>query len=54
MMSQQLLMHGGVQHEPVGAFAAKVRDGQHAEMFQMQQYLADWFGGAGMPCPMGS
>ncbi|MEV0819879.1 DUF305 domain-containing protein [Nonomuraea rubra] len=54
MMSQQLLMHGDVQHPPVAAFAAKVRDAQHAEMVQMRQYLADWFGGEGMPCPMGS
>ncbi|TMR89741.1 hypothetical protein [Nonomuraea basaltis] len=32
-----------------------VRDSQHAEMFQMQRYLADWFGtGWRMPCgPMG-
>jgi uncharacterized protein (DUF305 family) len=52
MMSQQLLMHGGVQHEQVAAFAANVRDAQHAEMFTMQQYLADWFGGSVMPCPM--
>lgn len=51
-MSQQLVMHGRVQHAEVTAFAAKVRDAQHAEMFQMQQYLADWFGGWGMPCPM--
>uniref|UniRef100_UPI003F49629D DUF305 domain-containing protein n=1 Tax=Nonomuraea bangladeshensis TaxID=404385 RepID=UPI003F49629D len=52
MMSQQLLMHGDVQHEQVAEFAAKVRDDQHAEMLRMQQYLADWFGGSGMPCPI--
>lgn len=52
MMSQQLLMHGRVPHGQVAAFAGKVRDGQHAEMVQMQRYLADWFGGSGMPCPM--
>ncbi|NUW30335.1 DUF305 domain-containing protein [Nonomuraea sp. SMC257] len=51
MMSQQLLMHGGIQHEEVAEFAGAVRDSQHAEMFRMQRYLADWFGsGWRMPC----
>ncbi|MET9342111.1 DUF305 domain-containing protein [Nonomuraea sp. NPDC003804] len=51
MMSQQLLMHGRVQHREVADFARTVRDSQHAEMFQMQRYLADWFGtGWRMPC----
>ncbi|MGW3353407.1 hypothetical protein ACWDA3_59840 [Nonomuraea rubra] len=36
----------------VAAFARQVRDGQHAEMVRMQRYLAEWFGGSGMPCPM--
>ncbi|MFI7537866.1 DUF305 domain-containing protein [Streptosporangium sp. NPDC049376] len=53
MMSQQLLMHGQAQHEQVAAFARTVRDAQHAEMFQMRQYLADWFGQTGMPCGPG-
>ncbi|TDD02959.1 DUF305 domain-containing protein [Nonomuraea deserti] len=49
MMSQQLLMHGGVQHEPVATFAAKVRDDQHAEMFQMRSI---WLtGSAARACP---
>ncbi|MFG1708644.1 DUF305 domain-containing protein [Nonomuraea sp. M3C6] len=55
MMSQQLLMHGRIQHPEIATFATKVRDAQHAEMLQMQQYLANWFGGGGgmgMPCPM--
>jgi uncharacterized protein (DUF305 family) len=52
MMSQHLLMHGRVPHAEVATFAGQVRDAQHAEMFQMQRYLADWFGGSGMPCPM--
>lgn len=52
MMSEQLLMHGRVPHAEIAAFAGQVRDAQHAEMFQMQQYLADWFGRSGMPCPM--
>lgn len=44
MMSQQLLMHGRIQHPQIADFARTVRDSQHAEMFQMQRYLADWFG----------
>ncbi|WP_197048593.1 DUF305 domain-containing protein [Streptosporangium roseum] len=49
MMSQQLLMRGRAEHEQVAAFARTVRDDQHAEMFQMRQWLADWFGETGMP-----
>lgn len=45
MMSQQLLMHGPIEHQDVTGFARTVRDAQHAEIFQMQRYLADWFGG---------
>ncbi|MGP3915953.1 DUF305 domain-containing protein [Nonomuraea sp. 10N515B] len=44
MMSQQLLMRGQAEHQEIRAFAASVRDSQHTEMFQMQQYLSDWFG----------
>ncbi|WP_433432007.1 DUF305 domain-containing protein [Nonomuraea sp. CA-141351] len=51
MMSQQLLMHGRIQHPEIADFARTVRDGQHTEMLQMQRYLADWFGtGWRMPC----
>ncbi|MEV1174473.1 DUF305 domain-containing protein [Nonomuraea sp. NPDC049784] len=50
MMSQQLLSPGRAQHGEVAAFAAKVRDDRHAEISQMQRYLADWFGGWSMPC----
>ncbi|GAA3248185.1 DUF305 domain-containing protein [Nonomuraea helvata] len=49
-MSQQLLASGRAEHPEVAEFAAKVRDTQHAEMFQMRRYLADWFGEWGMPC----
>ncbi|MDP4511865.1 DUF305 domain-containing protein [Nonomuraea turcica] len=52
MMSQHLLMHGNISHPEVAAFAGQVSDAQHAEMFQMQQYMADWFRGSGMSCPM--
>ncbi|MFC4119810.1 DUF305 domain-containing protein [Nonomuraea zeae] len=51
MMSQQLLVRGRIQHQEVAGFARTVRDGQRAEMFRMQRYLADWFGaGREMPC----
>lgn len=51
MMSQQLLTHGRIQHPQIADFARTVRDSQHAEMLQMQRYLADWFGtGWRMPC----
>jgi uncharacterized protein (DUF305 family) len=45
MMSQQLLVQGRIQHPELTEFAARVRDSQHAEIFQMQRYLADWFDG---------
>ncbi|MEQ4721773.1 DUF305 domain-containing protein [Nonomuraea sp. B19D2] len=50
MMSQQLLASGRAEHAEVANFAAKVRDTQHTEMFQMRRYLADWFGESSMPC----
>ncbi|TMR93169.1 DUF305 domain-containing protein [Nonomuraea basaltis] len=55
MMSQHLLMHGRIQHQEITGFVGTVRDTQHAEALQMQQYLADWFGTAGwrMPCGPG-
>ncbi|MGI5286531.1 DUF305 domain-containing protein [Nonomuraea polychroma] len=53
IMSQQLLKHAGVRHQSVAAFAARVREAEHAEMFRLQRYLADWFGGDGVLCPIG-
>jgi uncharacterized protein (DUF305 family) len=50
MMSQQLLMHGNAEHPEVMEFARTVRDTQHAEMFQMRQWLVSWFGEQSMPC----
>lgn len=52
MMSQQLLMGGVADHEEVEQLARTIREEQHTEIFQMQQWLADWFGGgwgSGMP-----
>jgi len=46
MMSQQLLMRSADHHVQVEALAETIRDEQHAEIFQMQQWLAAWFGGS--------
>lgn len=45
MMSQQLLVRGVADHEEVNRLAESIRDDQHAEIFQMRRWLADWFGG---------
>jgi len=44
MMSQQLLMRGVANHAQVEVLAKTIRDEQHAEIFQMQQWLRAWFG----------
>jgi len=44
MTSQQLLMRGVADHEQVEALAETIRDEQHAEIVQMQQWLREWFG----------
>lgn len=44
MMSQRLLMRGVADHEQVEVLAQTIRDEQHAEIFQMQQWLEEWFG----------
>ncbi|MFD8564506.1 DUF305 domain-containing protein [Streptosporangium canum] len=54
MMSQQLLMRVKAEHEGVAGFARTVRDTQHAEMFQMWEWLSTWFGGQSMPMPTGT
>lgn len=43
MMSQQLLVHGLVEHRPVARLADDVRDEQHAEVRQMYEWLDEWF-----------
>ena len=51
MMSQHLLWQG-TDHEEVADLARSIRDDQHAEIIQMQRWLAQWFdagrGGIGM------
>ncbi|MBB5788766.1 DUF305 domain-containing protein [Jiangella mangrovi] len=42
MWSQQLLWGGGV-HEQVAELARTIRDDQHAEIVDMQRWLAQWF-----------
>ena len=42
MMSQQLLSRG-TDHDGVAQLARTIRDDQHAEIVQMQRWLAQWF-----------
>jgi uncharacterized protein (DUF305 family) len=44
MMSQRLLMGGVADHEQVEVLAQTIRDEQHTEIFQIQQWLQEWFG----------
>lgn len=44
MMSQQLLARGTAEHDEVEVLAQDIRDEQHAEILQMQQWLRAWFG----------
>ncbi|GAA5162167.1 hypothetical protein GCM10023321_47350 [Pseudonocardia eucalypti] len=53
MMSQRMLVQGRAEHREVADFARTVRDTQHGEIFQMNGYLADWFGGD-WPMPYGA
>jgi uncharacterized protein (DUF305 family) len=48
MMSQQLVAGDLAEHPEVVPFAEQIRDSQHAEIFQMSSWLADWFGVSGM------
>ena len=43
MMSQHLLASRLVEHDEVADLAADIRDDQHAEIFQMRDWLRDWF-----------
>jgi len=52
MMSQQLLAGDLAEQPEVVPFAEQIRDSQHAEIFQMRAWLADWFGQNAMG-PMG-
>lgn len=44
MMSQQLLAGGLAEQPELVPFAEQIRDSQHAEIFQMRGWLAEWFG----------
>ena len=46
MMSQQLLVRGVADHDEVEQLARTIRDDQHEEIFQMQQWMRDWFDSA--------
>jgi uncharacterized protein (DUF305 family) len=52
MMSQHLLRRGDTDHDQVAQLARTIREVQHAEIIQMQRWLAlwfdaDWHGGMG-------
>jgi uncharacterized protein (DUF305 family) len=47
MMSQMLLNHNLVKHEPVRPFAQQIATSQRQEIGQMQTWLRNWFGVAG-------
>jgi uncharacterized protein (DUF305 family) len=49
MMSQQQVVRGSARHPETSRLAASIRDEQHTEIFQMRQWLQDWFGAAGQP-----
>lgn len=43
MMSQQLVRGSLAEHEEIVPFAANIRDVQRSEIYQMREWLADWF-----------
>jgi uncharacterized protein (DUF305 family) len=43
MMSQHLLARDSADHPQVAALARNIRDEQHAEVFQMRDWLTAWF-----------
>ena len=47
MMSQRLLAHASADHPQVEDLARTIRDEQHAEIFQMRDWLTAWFGWTG-------
>lgn len=46
MMSQQLVGGDVAEHEDVVPFAANIRDTQREEIYQMRDWLFDWFDGS--------
>ena len=49
MMSQNLVNLGLVEHQAVQPFAQNIADTQRQEIWQMQAWLQEWYGVAGMP-----
>jgi uncharacterized protein (DUF305 family) len=49
MMSQHLVNLGLVEHQAVQPFAQNIADTQRQEIRQMQAWLQEWYGVAGMP-----
>lgn len=52
MMSQRLVNHGLVEHQPMQPFAQNIANTQRQEIWQMRGWLQDWYGVSGMPGPM--
>jgi len=49
MMSRRLVNHGLVEHESVRPFAQNIATTQRQEIWQMRDWLQEWYGNAGMP-----
>ena len=43
VMSSQLLLRNGAEHQEVAELARTIRDDQHAEIVKMRLWLATWF-----------
>jgi uncharacterized protein (DUF305 family) len=52
MMSQRLVNQGLVEHPSVQPFAQNIATTQRQEIWQMQNWLQDWYGVSGIPGPM--
>ena len=52
-MSQQLLAAGAADHPQVETLARTIRSEQHAEIFQMRDWLVTWFGAGALRGPGG-
>jgi uncharacterized protein (DUF305 family) len=50
MMSQMLVHRGLVEHQAVQPFAQNIANNQRQEIWQMRDWLTQWYDTAGMPC----
>jgi uncharacterized protein (DUF305 family) len=49
IMSQRLVNHGWVEHKSVQPFAQNIANTQRQEIWQMRDWLQDWYGTARIP-----